>query len=172
MNAAAANLMVGHGFADVQAMQQWLLQQQQNFQLNPQASLSSMYQIAASNPLLLNGQQLQTLQQQHQQQQQQQQQQQMYYQQQINSSMGMASTVPHVDIQYIDNVQRRKSSLKHIGSMPRTSKSYSIPHQAQCKLWHIFNFWVKGPMLIFLSSFHSPNNLTAIGVSNATCRCD
>ncbi|KAG2176296.1 hypothetical protein INT43_005530 [Umbelopsis isabellina] len=128
MNAAAANLMVGHGFADAQAMQQWLLQQQQSYQINPQATVPSMYHFAASNPLALNGQHLHTMQHQVQQHQQQalllqhlysQQQQQ---QQQIMSTMGLAAsqTLPNTGAHYSENMQRRAHPHRQSGSISRT----------------------------------------------------
>lgn len=141
MNAAAANLMVGHGFADAQAMQQWLLQQQQNLQINPQATLPSMYHFAASNPLALNGQHLHTMQQQAQQQQQQalllqhlysQQQQ----QQQIMSTMGVAAsqTLPNTDAHYLENLQRRAHPHRQSSSMSRTPTFIASTSQpSQCK---------------------------------------
>ncbi|CAO3680841.1 unnamed protein product [Umbelopsis ramanniana] len=129
MNAASANLMVGYGFADAQAMQQWLLQQQQTYQVNPQASMNAMYQLPGSNPMLLNGQQYQTIQQQ----QQALLMQQLYTQQHLISSMAVPSSVPPIEAQYLDNVQRRKHSLKHMGALPRTSQPFSasIPHPSQ-----------------------------------------
>lgn len=133
MNAAAANLMVGYGFADAQAMQQWLLQQQQTYQVNSQASINAMYQLPGSNSMLLNGQQYRTIQQQ---QQALLMQQQLYTQQHLISSMAVPSSVPPIEAQYLDNVQRRKHSLQHMGALPRTTQPYSasIPHPSQCKL--------------------------------------